>query len=120
MKVNALDIAQITVKLDKQDKKKRNHAQILSEFDETRNDDTINEKSSQEERSSLSDSQLFSGSLDAELLKLLCNENLKALGEGDAVNGLKNIIAEASSSQDRFSLDKIFLGTPPELLVRAT
>jgi hypothetical protein len=64
------------------------------------------------------DSQpLLSGSLDAELLKLLCNEELKVLGEGDAVNGLKNIITEATSSQDRSSLDKIFLGTPPELLV---
>lgn len=65
-------------------------------------------------------SQPFSGSFDADLLKLLCNENLKALSQGDGSSDWKSIAAEACSkldSQDALSLDKIVLGTPPDLLV---
>ncbi|KAI5080017.1 hypothetical protein GOP47_0005496 [Adiantum capillus-veneris] len=62
-------------------------------------------------------SQPFSGSLDADLLKLLCNENLKALSQGDGTSDWKSIVTEACSklveSQDAPSLDKIVLGTPP-------
>ncbi|MCO5559976.1 hypothetical protein L7F22_013580 [Adiantum nelumboides] len=71
-------------------------------------------------------SQPFSSSFDAELSKLLCNENfkalsqgdgnLKALSQGDGINDWKSIVAEACSkleSQDTLSLDKIVLGTPP-------
>ncbi|MCO5553832.1 hypothetical protein L7F22_007358 [Adiantum nelumboides] len=61
-------------------------------------------------------SQPFSSSFDAELSKLLCNENFKALSQGDGISDWKIIVAEVCSkleSQDTLSLDKIALGTPP-------
>lgn len=61
-------------------------------------------------------SQPFSGSFDADVLKLLCNENIKALSQGDGTGDWKSIVAEACSkleSQDALPLDKIALGTPP-------
>ncbi|KAH7301935.1 hypothetical protein KP509_23G048900 [Ceratopteris richardii] len=61
----------------------------------------------------------FSGSFDPELLKLLCSESLKGFSQGDGTSDWKSLIAEVCSkreSQDAFSLDKVSLGTPPDLL----